>query len=53
MTIKHVLKNGEVLNDITGHVVKREENQQIYSILGSFEKMGLKKNNLAKMKCNS
>lgn len=31
--VKHILKNGIVLQDITGHVVKKEENPLIYSIL--------------------
>lgn len=31
--IIHILKNGTVLQDITGHVVKKEENPLIYSIL--------------------
>ncbi len=31
--ITHILKNGTVLQDITGHVVRREENPIIYEIL--------------------
>lgn len=31
--ITHILKNGTVLHDITGHVVKKEENPLAYEIL--------------------
>ena len=31
--VKHILKNGIVLQDITGHVVKKEENPIVYRIL--------------------
>ena len=31
--ITHILKNGTVLHDITGHVVKKEENPLVYEIL--------------------
>ena len=31
--IIHILKNGTVLQDITGHVVKKEENPMVYRIL--------------------
>ena len=31
--VKHVLKNGTKLTDITGYIVKRTECQRIYEIL--------------------
>lgn len=37
MAIKHVMKDGTCLDDITGHVVKMEEIPQIYEILGRIE----------------
>lgn len=35
--IIHILKNGTVLQDITGHVVRKEENLLIYEILNRTE----------------
>lgn len=32
--IKHVLKDGTILDDISGHVVKKDEAKQFYLILG-------------------
>lgn len=40
MNIKHILKDGTVLNDIRGHVVKMEDAKSIYSLM---EKMNQKK----------
>lgn len=37
MAVKHVLKDGTVLDDITGHVIKMSEIPQIYEILGRIE----------------
>jgi hypothetical protein len=31
--IKHILKDGTVLNDITGHVVKKEDVPMAYAII--------------------
>lgn len=33
MEIKHILKNGAVLADISGHVVKVSENPKIYEVM--------------------
>ena len=33
MAIRHILRDGTVLNDITGHVVKMEDAQVVYAIL--------------------
>lgn len=40
MTIKHILKDGTVLKDIRGHVVKMEDAKSIYSLM---DKMNQKK----------
>lgn len=31
--ITHILKNGQVVKDITGHVVKKEESPVAYAVL--------------------
>lgn len=31
--IRHILKNGEELQDITGHIVKREDAETAYQVL--------------------
>lgn len=31
--VKHIMKDGTVLNDITGHVVKMEDAEVVYAIL--------------------
>lgn len=36
--VKHILSNGSVLDDITGHVVKQEEAQLVYEIIGRINK---------------
>ena len=33
--IKHVLKDGSVLDDITGHIVKKEDAKVIYTLIES------------------
>ena len=33
MGVKHVLKGGKTLSDITGHVVKSEENEALYEAI--------------------
>lgn len=54
MTIKHVLKDGTVLDDITGHVVKIEDVKSAYEILGRIVKGGCyEKSNGKDVKCNS
>lgn len=40
MTIKHVLRNGEVLEDITGYVITREDNPEIYRVVEKIRKKG-------------
>ena len=53
MTIKHILKDGTVLDDISGHVVKMEDAKQFYLILGRINEMGNEKMNGENLKCNS
>ena len=36
--IINVLKNGEVVKDLTGHIVKREEAPEVYAILERVKK---------------
>ena len=31
--VKHILKDGTVLDDITGHVVRREEVPSVYTLI--------------------
>lgn len=33
MAVFHILSNGEMLDDITGHVVKLEDSEPLYQIL--------------------
>ena len=36
--VKHVLRDGTCLDDITGHVVKMDDVGEFYSILGRMQK---------------
>jgi hypothetical protein len=40
MTIKHVLKDGTVLEDISGVVITREQNPEIYRVIEQIRKKG-------------
>lgn len=33
MAVKHVLRSGEVLDDISGHVIKKEDCPELYRII--------------------
>lgn len=33
MEIKHIMQNGTVLDDISGHVVKIEESKEVYWLI--------------------
>lgn len=33
MAVKHVLKNGEVLDDISGYLIKKEDCPELYRII--------------------
>jgi hypothetical protein len=33
MTVKHVLRSGEVLDDISGRVIKKEDCPELYRII--------------------
>lgn len=38
--ITHILKNGEVLKDITGHIIKQESAPVVYQIIEQMEREG-------------
>ena len=38
MEIKHVLNDGTVLNDITGHVVKGKDVPDVYEVINQIKK---------------
>lgn len=40
MTIKHVLKDGTVLEDISGIVITPEDNPEIYRVVEKIRKKG-------------
>jgi hypothetical protein len=40
MQIKHILKSGEVLEDISGIVITREQNPEIYRVIEQIRKKG-------------
>lgn len=42
--IKHILKDGTVLEDIKGHVVKQEEIKSAYDLIDSMNKRQEEKN---------
>jgi hypothetical protein len=42
--IKHVLKDGSVLDDITGHVVKQDDAKIIYRLIDSINQRGNEEN---------
>lgn len=44
MAIKHVLRSGEVLEDITGYVISREQNPEVYRVIDQIRKKGSGKN---------
>lgn len=41
--VYHVMKNGEVKTDITGHVVKIEHAEQAYRLINDLENRSIKK----------
>lgn len=51
--IKHILKNGTELKDITGHVVKVEDAQAAYEILRSIneKKKNIKREQVCSKSC--
>ena len=34
MAVKHVLADGTVLDDISGHIIKEQDSKQLYEVLG-------------------
>lgn len=43
MAIIHILKDGSIVEDITGHVVKMEDAESLYQLIDSINRKGLKK----------
>ena len=43
MTIKHILKNGTILTDINGHVVKMEDVRTVYDLMDRINQNGKRK----------
>ena len=48
MAIKHVMKDGTVLQNIEGHVVKVDDVEEFYTILGRIIEGECYENNLAR-----
>jgi hypothetical protein len=44
MTIKHILKDGTVLEDISGLVITKEQNPEVYRIIEQIRKKERGKN---------
>ena len=40
ITIKHVLKDGTQVDDITGHVIKAEDHPVLYEVINRIQKGG-------------
>ncbi len=38
MAIKHILKDGTVLEDITGYVITKEQNPEVYRVIEQIRK---------------
>lgn len=36
--VKHILKNGKAVKDITGHRVKKEDAPMVYQVIGQIER---------------
>ena len=43
MGVVHILKDGSVKNDITGHVVRMEDASTLYQLFNSINRKGSKK----------
>ena len=43
MTIKHILKDGTALDDISGIVITREQNPEIYRVIEQIREKGRRK----------
>ena len=42
MSVVHILKNGSVLSDITGHIVKIEDARSLYQLIDGINRNGFK-----------
>ena len=49
MNVIHILKNGETVKDITGHIVRVEDATPLYQLLHSINR----KNSQVKKKCKN
>lgn len=43
MAVIHILKDGTILDDITGHVIKMEDAEPLYQLIHSLNRKGFKK----------
>lgn len=41
--VKHILKNGTVLDDISGHIVKMEDAEAVYQIMDKLNEERMRK----------
>lgn len=53
MTITHILKNGRVLTDIAGYVVRQEDCPQVYMLMDRLNQEGARRNESKNTKQNS
>lgn len=42
MSVIHILKNGSVLKDITGHIVKMDDVKSVYQLIDRINRNGFK-----------
>ena len=42
MSVVHILKNGSIVKDITGHVVKIEDAKTLYQLIDGINRNGFK-----------
>lgn len=48
MSVIHILKDGSVIKDITGHVVRVEDAGPLYQLIDSINRKGSKKKEIHK-----
>lgn len=46
MAVIHILKDGSIVKDITGHVVRVEDAGPLYQLIDSINRKGSKKKNV-------
>ena len=42
MSVIHILKNGSIVKDITGHVIKMEDAKTLYQLIDGINRSGFK-----------